>query len=137
MLGLFFKPLQGEFGWSRSALAAVQTIARTIEAVVVYGLGFSGVIVMQEVVWANYFGRLSLGLVRSLGYLVAFGFGAAGPIAMNVVFDLLGSYRPAFTVIIGLFIVAAILMGIARPPKARNYATATDMVSSFRQQRPQ
>ncbi|MDP2718937.1 MAG: MFS transporter, partial [Dehalococcoidia bacterium] len=33
MLGQFFKPLQNEFGWSRTALAAVQTIARVTEAV--------------------------------------------------------------------------------------------------------
>ena len=32
MLGFFFRPLQSEFGWSRSALAAVQTIARLVEA---------------------------------------------------------------------------------------------------------
>ncbi len=33
-LGLFFKPLQAEFGWSRTAIAAVQTIARVTEAVI-------------------------------------------------------------------------------------------------------
>ena len=96
-------------------------------AVTVYGLGFSGVLVTQEVVWANFFGRLSLGLVRSLGYLAAFGFGAVGPIAMNAVFDIMGSYRPAFMVIIFLFIFAAILMAIARPAKAKRYATATEI----------
>ncbi|MFC1905169.1 MFS transporter, partial [Chloroflexota bacterium] len=32
VLGLFFRPLQNEFGWSRSALATVQTIARLTEA---------------------------------------------------------------------------------------------------------
>lgn len=96
-------------------------------AVTVYGLGFSGVLVTQEVVWANYFGRLSLGLVRSLGYLAAFGFGAIGPIAMNAVFDITGSYRPAFTVIIFLFIAAAILMAIARPAEPKRYATVTEM----------
>lgn len=32
LLGFFVKPLQHEFGWSRSALAAVQTIARLVEA---------------------------------------------------------------------------------------------------------
>lgn len=93
-------------------------------AVTVYGLGSSGVLVTQEVVWANYFGRLSLGLVRSLGYLVAFGFGAVGPIAMNAVYDLTGSYRPAFIVITALFVVAAFLMGVARPAKAKRYARA-------------
>ncbi len=104
-------------------------------AVAVYGLGFSGVSLVQEVIWANYFGRLSLGLVRSLGYLAAFGFGAAGPIAMNAVFDVLGSYRPAFMVAIGMFAVSTFLVGIVRPPKARRYATAADMKPSPRQQR--
>jgi MFS family permease len=92
-------------------------------AVAVYGIGFSGVIVTQEVVWANYFGRLSLGLVRSSAYLVAFGFGAIGPIIMNVAFDLLGSYRPAFMAIAGFFAIAAIAMWVARRPKPRRYGT--------------
>jgi len=34
MLGFFFRPFQNEFGWNRSALAAVQTIARVAEAMV-------------------------------------------------------------------------------------------------------
>ena len=33
VLGFFFHPLEGEFGWSRSAIAAVQSIARIVEAV--------------------------------------------------------------------------------------------------------
>ena len=101
-------------------------------ALAVYGLGFSSVVVTQEVIWANYFGRLSLGLVRSLGYFIAFGFGAVGPLAMNAVFDILGSYRPAFMVIVGLFVIAALLMGIARPPKPYRYATADEMIPASR-----
>ncbi len=31
VLGLFIKPLQNEFGWSRSAISAVQTIARGLK----------------------------------------------------------------------------------------------------------
>lgn len=88
--------------------------------VAVYAFGASGVYVTQEVLWANYFGRLSLGLVRSLGYSVSFGFGAAGPVAMNAVFDVFGSYRLAFLVVIGLFSTAAFLMGTARPVKSQN-----------------
>ena len=99
-------------------------------AVTMLGLGFSGASIIEEVLWANYFGRLSLGLVRSLGFLVAFGFGASGPIAMNAVFDILGSYRPAFMVIIGLFTISAFIMGVVRPPKAHRYATAAEMTPS-------
>ena len=96
-------------------------------AVTMLGFGFSGVSMIQEVVWANYFGRLSLGVVRSLGFLVVFGFGALGPIAMNAVFDIFGSYRPAFIVIVGLFTISAFIMGVVRSPKAHRYATAAEM----------
>ena len=99
-------------------------------AVVVYGVGMSGIAVIQGVIWANYFGRFSLGLVRSLAYLVAMGSGAIGPLAMNAAFDILGSYRPAFMTIAGLFAVAALLMGTVRPPTAHRYTTAGEMMSS-------
>lgn len=100
--------------------------------VALYALGTSAVLIVQEVIWANYFGRLSLGTVRSLGYLTVFGLGASGPIVMNLVFDVLGSYRPAFIVIIGLFIMAAFILGGVKPPKARRYATAAEIKSSVK-----
>ncbi len=96
-------------------------------AVALYGLGISAVSITQEVIWANYFGRLSLGVVRSLSFMVSFGFGAAGPIAINLVFDILGSYRPAFIAIIGLLAVSAFIMGVVKPPKAHRFATAAEM----------
>ena len=34
MLGFFIRPFQNEFGWSRSSVAAVQTIARVAEAII-------------------------------------------------------------------------------------------------------
>ncbi|MFC1953679.1 MFS transporter [Chloroflexota bacterium] len=99
-------------------------------AVSLYGFGISGINIIQEVIWANYFGRLSLGTVRSLAFLGAFGLGAAGPIAMNVVFDIVGSYHPAFMVIISLFILSAFVMVIVKPPKAKRFATASDLAPS-------
>ena len=93
-------------------------------AIAFYGIGLSGIVVIQEVLWANNFGRLSLGMVRSLAFLVAFGFGASGPVAINAVFDILGSYHPAFYTIIALFGVSATAMGLVKPPKARRFASA-------------
>lgn len=115
-------------------LSAEQSVLLWL-AVALYGLGVSGITIIQEVIWANYFGRLSLGVVRSLAFLVAFGFGAAGPIAMNAVFDILGSYRLAFIVTIGLFTMSAFIIGVVRPPKAHHYATAAEMKPSPTQQR--
>lgn len=83
-------------------------------AIAAYGLGASGANITQEVLWANYFGRLSLGRIRSMGYFISFGFGSIGPVAMNLMFDALGSYRPAFITIACLFSFAAILIGFAQ-----------------------
>jgi hypothetical protein len=44
----------------------------------VYGVGLGGSFVLQELIWATYFGRLSLGTVRGLGILVTYAFGAGG-----------------------------------------------------------
>ncbi len=101
-------------------------------AVAAYALGVAGFAVMQEVIWANYFGRLSLGVVRSLGYLIAFGFAAIGPLAMNAVFDISGSYRPAFIAAVGLFAMAALAIAIAPRPKAHRYSTASELTPRFR-----
>jgi len=95
-------------------------------AITCHSLGAAGVNITQEVVWANYYGRLSLGSVRSLSYFVSFGLGAIGPIAMNAVFDFLGSYQPAFLAMVGFFTVSAVLMSIARPVKAKRYAVIND-----------
>ena len=100
-------------------------------AVALYGVGFSGVSIIQGVIWANYFGRFSLGLVRSLAFLVAFGFGATGPLAMNAVYDTTGTYRPAFMVITGLFLISAFLIATVRPPVAHRYATPDGIIPSI------
>ncbi|MFC1872871.1 MFS transporter [Chloroflexota bacterium] len=94
--------------------------------VALYAVGFSGIIVTQEVIYANYFGRLSLGTVRSLGFFITLGLGAAGPVAMNAIFDIFGSYRFALIAIIFLFLSAALLLALTRPPEAKNYATAAE-----------
>ena len=96
-------------------------------AVIVYGGGFGGVMVVQEVLWANYFGRFSLGLVRGTGFPIVFAFSAAGPIFMNGIFDIVGSYRPAYLMFIGFYAVAAVLLWVVRPPKVKRYATPEEL----------
>jgi cyanate permease len=75
--------------------------------VALYGFGSAGIHVTQEVVWADYYGRPSLGLVRSLGFSIAYGFGAMGPVIMNAMFDILGSYELAFITIVAALCIAA------------------------------
>jgi MFS family permease len=88
-------------------------------AVMIYGVGITSLGVTQEVLWANSFGRVSLGTVRSTGFVITFGFGAAGPILMNLIFEVLGSYRPAFVLFVVLFTIAAVMAVFIRPPRHR------------------
>lgn len=93
-------------------------------ALILYCGGQSAFAVMQEVLWANYFGRQSLGAVRSMAYMISFGLGAAGPVAMNLVFDITGSYTPAFIAAAVFTGISVFLMVAARPAKAKRYVTA-------------
>ena len=93
-------------------------------ALIVYGMGITSLGVTQEVLWANSFGRLSLGSIRSMGFVVTFGFGATGPIVMNLIYDQMGSYQPAFLIFIAFFVVSAILILFLRPPRPPRYARA-------------
>ncbi len=95
-------------------------------ALIVYGMGITSLGVTQEVLWANSFGRLSLGSIRSMGFVVTFGFGATGPIVMNLIYDELGSYRPAFLIFLAFFVVSAILILFLRPPRPPRYARAAN-----------
>ncbi len=92
--------------------------------VVFYGTGFAGMMIIQEVIWANYYGRLTLGTVRSTSLPLQVLIAGGGPVLINVVFDITGSYRPAYTAFIGLYLLAALLVWFARPPKARRFAQA-------------
>ena len=91
-------------------------------ALIVYGMGITSLGVTQEVLWANSFGRLGLGTIRSMGFVVTFGFGAMGPVVMNLIFDQMGSYRPAFLIFLAFFVVSAVLILFLRPPSAPRYA---------------
>ena len=95
-------------------------------ALIVYGIGITSLGVTQEVLWANSFGRLSLGAVRSMGFVITFGFGATGPILMNFIHDQLGSYQPAFMIFIAFFAVSAVLILFLRPPRAPRYTSAVE-----------
>lgn len=82
-----------------------------------YGIGLGGSWVLQEIIWANFYGRLSLGKVRGLGILVTQGVGAAGAPFFGFVFDTTGSYMISF-VLFGLaLLLSALLSLVTRAPR--------------------
>jgi MFS family permease len=85
-------------------------------SILVFGLGIGGVVTVQEVVWANFFGRLTLGTVRSVGRPFGIITSAAGPVFAGVAYDLRGSYEVAFVVFIAANLVAAaLILAIPKP----------------------
>ena len=96
-------------------------------AVIVYSVGFAGTALVQEVVWAHYFGRLTLGTVRSTAYPIFIAFSAGGPIFINAIFDITGTYNLAFIIFIGLFAISSLLMWVCWPPRTVRYARPEDL----------
>jgi cyanate permease len=66
--------------------------------------------------WANYFGRRSLGKVRGLGLLMSQTLAAAGPPFFGFLFDLTGGYGLSFAIFGGALIISAFLSLLLRPP---------------------
>ena len=87
-----------------------------------YGIGLGGSFVLQELIWATYFGRFSLGTVRGLGTLVTYAFGAAGAPFFGFVHDVTGSYQSSFLAFVGALAVSAILSAAVRVPQKKSRA---------------
>lgn len=85
--------------------------------IVVYALSFGGTYPMEEVMWANSFGRWTLGKVRSLAFPFTVALGSAGPIIGGMAYDSTGSYIGAFWVFIFAYVISAATLAFARPPR--------------------
>jgi MFS family permease len=82
-----------------------------------YGTAFGATVTLMQVIYADYFGRRQLGLIRGSFQPVAFGFNAAGPLVMGIWFDRAGSYTGPFSLGAACFIVAAVALALAAYPE--------------------
>jgi MFS family permease len=83
----------------------------------IYGVGLGGSLVLQEVLWATYYRRASLGTVRGLGMLITLTFGAVGAPFFGFVFDATGSYIVSFIVFALALLICAFLALLTRPAR--------------------
>ncbi len=56
------------------------------------GFGWGGMLPLQEVIWASFFGRRYLGSVRSMALPFSFGLSAVGPVLVALYYDIAGNY---------------------------------------------
>ena len=82
-----------------------------------YGIGLGGNMVLPDLLWANYFGRRSLGKIRGLGLLISQVLAALGPPFFGFLFDITGGYGLSFAIFGGALATSALLSLMLRPPK--------------------
>jgi MFS family permease len=81
-----------------------------------YGIGLAGSFIIREVIWANFFGRASLGTVRGISLFFSHLFAASGAPFFGFLFDATGSYNLSFTVFAAALFTSSLLILLARPP---------------------
>ena len=86
-------------------------------AYVILGLGWGGMIPMQEVIWARFFGRRHLGAIRGAGMPFSLLLGAIAPWAVSYYHDLVGSYDGALLVVATLNVFSGVLIFLVPPPR--------------------
>ena len=84
-----------------------------------YGIGMGGTSILAELIWANYFGRISLGKIRGMGSLLTSACSAGRPPFFGLLFDYTQSYTLSFSIFIALLFASAVLSLFLRPPRKR------------------
>ncbi len=90
-----------------------------------FGIVSAGSNVVPAVMYANYFGRDSLGKIRGVGEIGVLLSQATGPVIAGVLFDLRGGYNTIFTVFVVLALTCSLLVLKARAPVRKQPALVT------------
>ena len=83
----------------------------------IYGIGLAGGFVLREVIWANFFGRVSLGTVRGLSLFFSHLFAAIGAPFFGFLHDRTGNYNLSFVLFSCALFIAALLILLAKAPQ--------------------
>ena len=94
-----------------------------ISGFLLLGLGWGGMIPLQEVIWASFFGRRHIGAVRGAAIPFMICLGSMAPIGSSHYYDVVGNYDGAI-IIVGLAnIVSAIIILWIKIPSKNSYAS--------------
>ena len=115
----------GGLGFSMLAAASVMTVYATnlpimFISMAIFGLGIGGMMFLQSFIWADYFGRESVGSIRGLVNPINLAVGGLGAPAAGYVRDITGSYDPAWWAGVVLMTFAAVLTVVTPPPVSKS-----------------
>ncbi|MBM3940730.1 MAG: MFS transporter [SAR202 cluster bacterium] len=100
------------------ALGAVN-VQLVVLCMALQGLSNGGHFLMQPLIAANYFGRAHIGAIRGYMRPVLTVTAAIAPLIVGFLYDRQQSYTGAFLAIAALWIVAALTVLLAKPPRAK------------------
>ncbi|MCZ6890049.1 MAG: MFS transporter [Gammaproteobacteria bacterium] len=111
----------GALGFLLLALATVltiygYTIVMMFVSMAVFGLGIGGMLLLQNIVWAEYYGRAYLGGIRGAVMPITMIIGGVGAPLAGYVKDVSGSYDSIWGVSVVLMIIGAGVVATTRPP---------------------
>ncbi|MEE8518374.1 MAG: MFS transporter, partial [Dehalococcoidia bacterium] len=89
---------------------------------VIYGTATGMQITVMQIIWADYYGRGSIGAIRGIVSPIHMLANAIGPLAAAFTFDATGGYELIFANSMVLALIAGVLVALARRPKARESA---------------
>jgi len=81
------------------------------------GVGIGGIHLLLRLVWADFYGRSSLGSIRGVTLPVQIAGQLTGPLISGFVFDATGAYRTAFILVAATAALASVMVLAATPPK--------------------
>jgi MFS family permease len=84
---------------------------------VVYGLALGGMMVLREVIFADYFGHECLGAIRGVVMPINVVFMALSPILASWLYETFDNYAVPYGVFLFNFLLGAIFMLFAKPPE--------------------
>jgi len=98
-------------------LLSVRNTAMAFGYAVFYGFSMGGIMALTQIVYADYFGRKSLGAIRGFTAPFQMVANAFGPLFAGLMFDIRGSYSLAFLVLAAAYFFGGIWITLARPPR--------------------
>ncbi|HCG70849.1 MAG TPA: hypothetical protein DE147_10325 [Gammaproteobacteria bacterium] len=103
---IVFSAASGSFFWVCAAYA-------------VLGLGWGGMIPMQEVIWASFFGRRFLGSIRGAAMPFALALSALAPWLVSIYRDTMGYYDGSLLIVATLNVMSGVLIFFAPAPQKK------------------
>jgi MFS family permease len=112
------------------AAVEIDALGPIYGAYVLLGIGWGGMIPLQEVIWGSFFGRRYLGAVRSAGLPFALLLGAAAPLLVAYYRDVTGSYQLALIVVAACNLASGLLLWMLPSPRSPAVAECPPAVSA-------